>query len=191
MNPRNSTDVIFLFDHWDLSIVFREQCIYGTQESWMKSSNKYFWKRKFAKLVKYFSCVKFVKWAPRVLFLALLLFFWGQLNGSITTKIIVRGVNLTEFPAPTKKNFFFLKKTIAQWIVPSLKGCSFRCKIYEVKLIRLKRPLRLNVEPCRGPFLTSPLAPGGKVHPFIPPKGEQSLLFRKIEGRTENFTPMG
>jgi hypothetical protein len=55
-----------------------------------------------------------------------------------------------------------------------------------------------NVEQVRGPFLTSPLAPRGELCPlgvkFTPsftPRGEQSLLFRRMEGRTENFTPRG
>jgi hypothetical protein len=51
---------------------------------------------------------------------------------------------------------------------------------------------------CLGPVLTSPLAPRGEICPlgrmFIPlftPRGEYSLLFRRMEGRTENFTPWG
>jgi hypothetical protein len=51
---------------------------------------------------------------------------------------------------------------------------------------------------ARGPFLTSSLAPRGEICPlgvkFTPlftPRGEHSLLFRRIEGRTENFTPRG
>jgi hypothetical protein len=54
----------------------------------------------------------------------------------------------------------------------------------------------------RGPFLTSPrevnLAPRGEICPlggmFIPsitPRGEHCLLFRRMEGQTENFTPRG
>jgi hypothetical protein len=50
----------------------------------------------------------------------------------------------------------------------------------------------------RGPFLTSPLAPRREICPlgemFTPsftPRGEHSLLFRRMEGRTENFTPRG
>jgi hypothetical protein len=52
-----------------------------------------------------------------------------------------------------------------------------------------------------GPFLTSPLAPRGElvsqgwnlsprgeVPPLVPPRGEHSLMFRRMEGRTENFT---
>jgi hypothetical protein len=57
------------------------------------------------------------------------------------------------------------------------------------------------------PFLTLPLAPRdelhpwplvvklshrGNVHPFVQPQGlggEPSLLFRRMEERTENFTP--
>jgi hypothetical protein len=48
----------------------------------------------------------------------------------------------------------------------------------------------------RGPFLTSPLAPRGEICPlggmFTPsftPRDECSLLFRRMEGTTENFTP--
>jgi hypothetical protein len=56
----------------------------------------------------------------------------------------------------------------------------------------------------RGPFLTSTLAPRGKIGPlglkFTPsfsPRGEHSLMFRRMEGQTEfhppgdNFTPRG
>jgi hypothetical protein len=50
----------------------------------------------------------------------------------------------------------------------------------------------------RGPFLTSPLAPRGEICPlgvkFTPsftPRGVHSLLFRRMEGWTENFTPRG
>jgi hypothetical protein len=49
-----------------------------------------------------------------------------------------------------------------------------------------------------GPFLTSPLAPRGEICPlggmFTPsftPRGEHSLLVRRMEGRTENFIPQG
>jgi hypothetical protein len=53
---------------------------------------------------------------------------------------------------------------------------------------------------ARGPFLTSPLgvnlAPGGEICPlgvkFTPsftPRGEHPVLFRRMEGQTENFTP--
>jgi hypothetical protein len=51
-------------------------------------------------------------------------------------------------------------------------------------------------KPTRGPFLTSPLAPrgeicplGGMFTPLFTPRGEHSLLFRRMEGQTENFTP--
>jgi hypothetical protein len=51
---------------------------------------------------------------------------------------------------------------------------------------------------CRWPSLTSPLAPrgeicplGGRFTPSFTPSGEHSLLFRRVEGRTENFTPKG
>jgi hypothetical protein len=54
-----------------------------------------------------------------------------------------------------------------------------------------------NIAP-RGPFLTSPLAPRGEICPIggmfthlFTPEGEQSLLFRRMEGRTDNFTPRG
>jgi hypothetical protein len=61
---------------------------------------------------------------------------------------------------------------------------------------------RLTRLPNWGPFLTSPLgvnlAPRGEICPlgvkFTPsftPRGKHSLLFRRIEGRTENFTPKG
>jgi hypothetical protein len=47
-------------------------------------------------------------------------------------------------------------------------------------------------------FLTSPLAPRGEIRPLgvnfpssFPPRGEHSLLFWRIEGQTENFTPRG
>jgi hypothetical protein len=46
----------------------------------------------------------------------------------------------------------------------------------------------------RGPFLTSPLAPrplGGMFTPSFSPRGEHSLLFKRMEGRPENFTPRG
>jgi hypothetical protein len=52
-------------------------------------------------------------------------------------------------------------------------------------------------------FLTSPLAPRGYIHPrgelcplgvrYTPsftPRGEHSLLFRRMEGRKENLTPV-
>jgi hypothetical protein len=55
---------------------------------------------------------------------------------------------------------------------------------------------RPNLRPI--PLLTSPLAPRGEVCPlwvkFTPSfthRGEHSLLFRRMEGRTENFTPTG
>jgi hypothetical protein len=48
----------------------------------------------------------------------------------------------------------------------------------------------------RGPFLTSLPGPRGKISPlggmFTPsftPRGVHSLQFRRMEGRTENFTP--
>jgi hypothetical protein len=48
------------------------------------------------------------------------------------------------------------------------------------------------------PFLTSPLAPmceigplGGMFTPSFTPKAEHSVLFRRMEGQTENFTPRG
>jgi hypothetical protein len=51
---------------------------------------------------------------------------------------------------------------------------------------------------ARGPFLTSPLPPRGEIcplgkkfTPLLTPRGEHSLLFRRMEGRTENFTPRG
>jgi hypothetical protein len=37
--------------------------------------------------------------------------------------------------------------------------------------------------------ITSPL--GVKFTPSFIPRGEHSLLFRRMEGRTENFTPRG
>jgi hypothetical protein len=47
----------------------------------------------------------------------------------------------------------------------------------------------------RGPFLTSLLAPrvelcalGGMVHPFVHPRGEHFLLFRRMESLTEFHT---
>jgi hypothetical protein len=47
----------------------------------------------------------------------------------------------------------------------------------------------------RGSFLTSPLAPrgeicflGGVFTPSFTPKGERSQFFRRMEGRTDNFT---
>jgi hypothetical protein len=50
----------------------------------------------------------------------------------------------------------------------------------------------------RGPFLTSPLTDRGQICPLgvkntpsFTPRGEHSLLFRTMEGRTENFTPRG
>jgi hypothetical protein len=54
----------------------------------------------------------------------------------------------------------------------------------------------------RGPFLTSPLGVNlvarGEICPLVeistprsPPGGEHCLLFRRMEGRTENFTPRG
>jgi hypothetical protein len=50
----------------------------------------------------------------------------------------------------------------------------------------------------RGPFLTSPLAPRGDIcslrgmfTPSFTPRGEHSLLFRKMEGRTEDLHPRG
>jgi hypothetical protein len=50
----------------------------------------------------------------------------------------------------------------------------------------------------RGPFLTSPLSPRGEICPlggmfttWFTPRGEHSLLFRQMKGRTENFTPRG
>jgi hypothetical protein len=54
------------------------------------------------------------------------------------------------------------------------------------------------VWPVRGPFLTLPLAPRGEIcllgemfTPSFTPRGEHSLLFRRMEGRSENFTPRG
>jgi hypothetical protein len=47
------------------------------------------------------------------------------------------------------------------------------------------------------PFLTSPLAPRGEIFPlggmFTPSfaPGVNTLLFRRMEGQTENFTPRG
>jgi hypothetical protein len=50
----------------------------------------------------------------------------------------------------------------------------------------------------RGPFLNSPLAPrvefcllGGIFTPSFTSKGEHYQLFRRMEGRTVNFTPRG
>jgi hypothetical protein len=47
-------------------------------------------------------------------------------------------------------------------------------------------------------FLTSPLAPrgeicflGGMFIPSFTPRGEDSLLFRRMEGWTDNFNPRG
>jgi hypothetical protein len=49
-----------------------------------------------------------------------------------------------------------------------------------------------------GPFLTSTLAPRGEIcllgeifTPLFTPRGESSLLIRRMEGRTDNFTPRG
>jgi hypothetical protein len=71
-----------------------------------------------------------------------------------------------------------------------------------VQIGRRKGPFRVRF---RGPFLTLPLAPlgvnlaprgeicplGVKFTPSFTPRGEHSLLFRRMEGRTENFTPRG
>jgi hypothetical protein len=35
------------------------------------------------------------------------------------------------------------------------------------------------------------LSPMGNAYPFIHPRGEHSLLFSRMEGRTVNFTPRG
>jgi hypothetical protein len=35
------------------------------------------------------------------------------------------------------------------------------------------------------------LFPRGSVHPYDHPRGDHSLLFRRMEGRTDNFTPRG
>jgi hypothetical protein len=35
------------------------------------------------------------------------------------------------------------------------------------------------------------LFPRGNVQPFVHPRGEHSLLLRRMEGRTEKFTPRG
>jgi hypothetical protein len=35
------------------------------------------------------------------------------------------------------------------------------------------------------------LSPRENIHPFVPPRGKHSLLFRRMEGRTENSTPRG
>jgi hypothetical protein len=47
-----------------------------------------------------------------------------------------------------------------------------------------------------GPFLTSPLVPRGEICPlggmFTPPsRDEHSLLFRRMDGQTDYFTPWG
>jgi hypothetical protein len=63
-----------------------------------------------------------------------------------------------------------------------------------------KLSLRISIRFCLswGPFLTLPLAPrgeicplGGMFTPLFTPRGEHSLQFRRIEGRTENCTPKG
>jgi hypothetical protein len=69
-----------------------------------------------------------------------------------------------------------------------------RQNIYYVKL----QVGKLSSWYTEGHFLTSPLAPRGDICPlglkFTPsftPRGDHSLLFRRIEGQTENFTPRG
>jgi hypothetical protein len=66
-----------------------------------------------------------------------------------------------------------------------------RGKISPLGRVKLRMALR-------SPFLTSPLAPRGEICPrgvkFTPsftPRDEHSLLFRRMERWTENFTPRG
>jgi hypothetical protein len=40
-------------------------------------------------------------------------------------------------------------------------------------------------------FIPGPQPLGEMFTPSFIPRGEQSLLFRRMEGRTENFTPRG
>jgi hypothetical protein len=55
-----------------------------------------------------------------------------------------------------------------------------------------------NVERLLHRYAEGPLAPrgeichlGGMFTPSFTPRGEQSLLFRRMEGQTDNFTPKG
>jgi hypothetical protein len=57
---------------------------------------------------------------------------------------------------------------------------------------------RKSVGTNRGPFLTSPLAPRREIcslgeifTPSLTPRGEHYVLFRRMEGQTENSTPRG
>jgi hypothetical protein len=47
-------------------------------------------------------------------------------------------------------------------------------------------PLRMNLA-CGGELCTLK----GMLSPLFTPKSEHSILFRRMEGRTENFTPRG
>jgi hypothetical protein len=53
-------------------------------------------------------------------------------------------------------------------------------------LLGISSPLGVNLGP-RGEIC--PL--GGMFTPSFTPRGQHSLLFRRMEGRTENFTPRG
>jgi hypothetical protein len=81
------------------------------------------------------------------------------------------------------------------WVAPSPSFCPFHQRLNWSKAWWRAKPRRRP----GGPFLTSPLAPprgkicplGGMFTPSFTPRGEHSLVFRRMEGWTENFTPKG
>jgi hypothetical protein len=64
------------------------------------------------------------------------------------------------------------------------------CPVHQSKPVHTKGPYLTSTRGELGPQGWN-LSPRGKVHPFVHPRGEHSLLFSRMEGQTENFTPRG
>jgi hypothetical protein len=65
---------------------------------------------------------------------------------------------------------------------------------HKLNLVTLLATYIRSPEPYRGLFLISPLSPralGGILTLLFTPRVEHSLLFRRMEGQRDNFTPRG
>jgi hypothetical protein len=87
-----------------------------------------------------------------------------------------------------------LRGIYMKWHKILLHDTNRKASISQILWYDTKFVFHVNTEP----FLTSPLSPSGEIchlggifTPSFTPPGVNTLLFRRMEGRTEDFTPRG